>query len=152
MDQVLARRSCEIESMLDLLLRRPGVPGLGRLHPILQERQADAYQPPTSELERHLYRLLDDMSIPPATRQMPFTFDRITATVDAYIPAWGLIVEADGRRWHTRKADMERDAMRDNEAAAHGFAVLRFTWRSLTSQPALCLDQLLRTGRVRRAS
>lgn len=151
-DDVLARGSCDVESIVQLASRRSGVPGLGRLQPILLERRANAYQPPTSELERHLYRLLDQPSIPPTTRQMPFGFDRVTATVDAYIPAWGLIVEADGRRWHTRKADMERDAMRDNEAAAHGFAVLRFTWKLLLSQPAVCLDQLLRTGSVRQAS
>lgn len=151
-DDVLARGSCDVESIVDLASRRPRVPGLNRLQPILLERRADAYQPPTSELERHLYRLLDHSSIPSVTRQMPFEFDRVAGTADAYIPAWRLIVEADGRRWHTRKSDMERDRLRDNEAAAHGFAVLRFTWKLLTSQPDVCLDQLCRTGITRQTS
>ena len=80
---------------------------------------------------------------------MPFAFQHVDATVDLYSAAWRLIVEADGRRWHTRKADQERDNLRDNEAVTHGYAVLRFTWPMLTRSADRCLDTLLRTGRVR---
>lgn len=76
-------------------------------------------------------------------------YQRVDATVDAYLPSWRLIVEGDGRRWHTRRADMERDRLRDNEATAHGFAVLRFTYEMLRDARHSCLDTLLRTGRAR---
>lgn len=63
-------------------------------------------------------------------------------TVDAYIPRWRLTIEADGRRWHTRKADFERDRRRDNAAAAHGLVVLdsptRCSFRSLRSVSRPC--------------
>ncbi len=118
---------------------------------VIGERLADAYQPPTSELERHLYRVVDHPGIPPTTRQLPFRFRRVEATVDLYVAAWRLIVEGDGRRWHNRKADHDRDRLRDNEATAHGYAVLRFTWEMLTRSPEECLDTLLRTGQVRSA-
>jgi len=151
-DEVLARESSEIEDLGKLVSSRPGTPGLARLRPIVEERLPDTYQPPTIELERLLYLLVEHPGIPPATRQMPFAFQRVNATVDLFIPVWRLIVEGDGRRWHTRKADQERDNLRDNEAVAHGYAVLRFTWPMLTRSSDRCLDTLLRTGRVRTAS
>lgn len=151
-DEALARRSMTAADLAGLIERRAGVPGLGRLRPIVQERLEDAYQPPGTELERLLYRLVDHPSIPPDSRQMPFRFEQVNATVDLYIPAWRLIVEADGRRWHTRKADMELDRRRDNEATAHGLAVLRFTWKMLTNERQGCLDILIRTGRIRSMS
>lgn len=151
-DDSLARNSMAIADLAALVDRRTGSPGLKRLRPIIEERLQDAYQPPTSELERHLYRLVTRPGIPETARQMPFQFQQVDATVDLYIAAWRLIVEADGRRWHTRKADMELDRIRDNEATAHGFAVLRFTWTMLTSDPNGCVATLTRTGQVRTAS
>jgi hypothetical protein len=151
-DEVLARGSCSVQTLVDVAARRSHSPGLRKLLPIIEARLPGAYQPPTSELERLLYRLVDHPAIPPTTRQLPFHFQEVDATVDLYIPAWRLIVEGDGRRWHNRKADHERDRLRDNEATAHGFAVLRFTWEMLTKSPHSCLDTLVRTGQVRSAS
>jgi len=151
-DEVLARGSCSADDLWLTVGARLGTPGLPRLRAIVGERLPRAYQPPTSELERLLYRLVDSPAIPPTTRQMPFAFERVNATVDLYVPAWRLIVEADGRRWHSRKADQERDRLRDNEAVAHGLVVLRFTWEMLTKAPHDCVDTLLRTGGIRSAS
>jgi hypothetical protein len=151
-DEVLARGSCSAQTLADVAARRSHSPGLRKLLSIIEARLPGAYQPPTSELERQLYRLVDHPAIPPTTRQLPFHFQKVDATVDLYIAAWRLIVESDGRRWHNRKADHERDRSRDNEATAHGFAVLRFTWEMLTKSPNGCLDTLVRTGQVRSAS
>lgn len=96
-----------------------------------------------------LYRLLDDRTLPSYSRQTPIRYPGVEATVDAYIDAWRLIVEGDGRRWHTRRADHDRDRRRDNEATAHGLAVLRFTYEMLRDHPKECLDTLMRTGQVR---
>jgi very-short-patch-repair endonuclease len=73
----------------------------------------------------------------------------VPGTVDAYIPLWRLITEADGRRWHTRQADFERDRTRDNLATSHGIGVLRFTYQMLVRQPEQCLSTILATGRTR---
>jgi very-short-patch-repair endonuclease len=51
--------------------------------------------------------------------------------VDGLVPAWGLILEADGRTWHARVRDFETDRWRDNQAAAHGLRVQRFTYAHL---------------------
>jgi very-short-patch-repair endonuclease len=122
------------------------VRGLAALKRIVRARDSDSYQPPMSELERHLHQLLQRESVPESTTQEPFTFERLKATVDAFIPSWRLIVEADGRRWHTRERDFERDRLRDNEAAAAGYRIVRFTYRMLVHETDQCHRTLLRVG------
>ncbi len=151
-DFLIARKSMSIDQLARIVALNDHVPGIAKLRRVLQYRLPDAYQPPMSELERPLYRILDDPRLPPYTRQMPMSFERVDATVDAYIDLWRLIVEGDGRRWHTRQADMVRDRNRDNEAVAHGYVVLRFTYQMLLDHPDQVIDTLLRTGRVRAAS
>ena len=51
--------------------------------------------------------------------------------------AWALVIEADGRAWHTRVEDFERDRRRDAEAAAAGYLTLRFTHHQLTHEQAV---------------
>lgn len=151
-DSVLARKSCHPSDLARVVESASGSPGVGKLAAVVGPRLPDAYQPPTTELERLLYRVLDHTVVPAYTRQLPFTFLRVEATVDAYVPAWRLIVEGDGRRWHTRRADHDRDRLRDNEATAHGYAVLRFSYEMLRDDAGGCLDTLVRTGRIRTAS
>lgn len=152
LDDCLAARTVTVSDLDATVARWSGWPGLTKLRPLLAERSELAYQPPTSELERLLRRLLDHPAVAAHTRQAPFKFETLAMTVDAYIPDWRLIVEADGRRWHVRVADFERDRRRDNEVTSQGFAVLRFTYRMLRDQPDWCLSTVVRTGMVRRAS
>jgi very-short-patch-repair endonuclease len=56
-----------------------------------------------------------------------------------------LVIELDGRRWHTRVADFERDLWRTNEAVSRGYRVLRFTWVHVTSAPDDVLATIRRT-------
>lgn len=148
-DDCLASKLTEVESLMTAVATRAGQRGIPVLRRLVEERSADAYQPPTSELERLLYRLLDHPRVPIVTRQFPFPVEVVPMTVDAYLPEWRLIVEADGRRWHTRKADFERDRMRDNLATSYGVATLRFSYQMLTRQPDQCLQTVLETGKVR---
>lgn len=148
-DECLASRSLDAEALMFTLERRSGQKGIPLLRRLTEERLPDAYQPPTTVLERHLYAILSSPGIPQVTRQFPFPREIVPGTVDAYLPKWRLITEADGRRWHTRKADFERDRIRDNQATAHGIATLRFTYQMLTRNPDDCLATILETGRVR---
>ena len=124
-------------------------PGLRPLRRIVGARADDTYQPPSTELERILYRLLDRPELPSYQRQLPMAYPTTTATVDAYIPDWTLIVEGDGRRWHNRQADHDRDRLRDAEALGSGYAVLRLTWAMLRYQPEDCIKTLVAIGRHR---
>ena len=78
-------------------------------------------------LEAELSDLLLTLGVP-FVRQASFPWRAPhPMNVDVFVPAWGLIAEADGRRWHTRVSQLETDLDRDNEAAAHGIHVMRFT-------------------------
>lgn len=59
----------------------------------------------------------------------------VEGTVDAAYPDARLIVEADGRRWHTRIRDLLRDHDRDAEAARAGWQTLRFLYERITESP-----------------
>jgi very-short-patch-repair endonuclease len=146
-DQIAARR-LRIEDFDPIFerLENARMRGLAGLRRVVAERDYKAYQPPTSELERLLYILLDRPELPRFERQLPISYPSRQATVDAYIPEWGLIIEADGRRWHSRAKDFEVDRARDNAAVAQGLRVVRFTYRMLTEDPDGCLAILLQAG------
>lgn len=123
--------------------------GLRPLRRTIAARASDAYQPPTTELERLLYRLLDHPALPAYQRQVPFAYPALDATVDAYIDEWMMIVEGDGRRWHNRQRDHDRDRERDNAALAAGFVVVRLTWKMLRYHSEEALATLLAVGKQR---
>ena len=147
-DDALLSRSASIEDFDRLRGRH--VPGSTILGRIIDLRRATAYQPPTSELERLLEPIISHPDVPPVSRQHPLLHNGISSVVDCFVGAWLLIVEADGRRWHSRQADFERDRTRDNAATAVGIATLRFTWDMLKRRPQECLAVLLQTGRSHR--
>jgi hypothetical protein len=124
-------------------------PGLGQLRAIVQER-ADGFVPPASELEALLFSALACPDIPTIVRQAPFPWSPGGAErVDAFIPQWGILLEADGRRWHARLQTMESDRRRDQEAVRRGFQPLRFGWRDLQDDPRRVRDIVVETGRRR---
>jgi very-short-patch-repair endonuclease len=126
-------------------LRRPGTAIFSAL---VDERSTESLEHAASELELLLHRLL--RGLPPAVRvrfqATPPWWENGAGRVDAYIPAWRLVVEADGRRWHSRVADFDRDRWRDNQAAAHGHRVMRFTHAHLTQRSADALALIVGAG------
>ncbi|MBI2704458.1 MAG: DUF559 domain-containing protein [Actinobacteria bacterium] len=109
--------------------------GLAKVRRLL-DAFGDGYVPPASELERLLYATLDWPGMPPYERQAsaPWRSPK-DERVDALIPSSNLIIEADGRRWHTRVRDFDNDRRRDNAAAAHGYLVQRYGWEMLRHEP-----------------
>jgi hypothetical protein len=128
--------------------RRPGLP---RIRPLVLERLEDGWTPPESELEARLIAVLEKLpTAPTIVRQaaVPWRTTR-PGRVDLLLPAHRLIIEADGRRWHTRVQDFDKDRWRDNEAVAHGYRVLHFTWvhlRDLTDDVLDVVDRTIRPG------
>ena len=111
------------------------------------EEITDQYVPSQSVLEVLLIGLLDDPRIPPVHLQARLSWwQELPHRVDAFIEPWALIIEADGRTYHTKRADFENDRRRDNLAVAHGYRVLRFTYRMLNEDPAEVLRVILRAG------
>lgn len=150
-DHTLLNKAATLDEYLDILERIEGgrVRGAPALRKVVTERRSDAYQPPTSELERLSRRLTDHPQVPSASHQHSLLGSAGLMIVDTFIQAWGLILEVDGRNYHTRKADFERDRRRDNAAAAQGLIVLRFTWQMIRDDFDYCLETLLATGQQR---
>lgn len=112
--------------------RRAGAVALGAILDDLGPGEV----PPASELEARLLAALRSGGLPDPVRQHPLPSLHEPGRVDAAYPAARLIVEADGRRWHTRVADFARDRRRDIDAGLLDWTVVRFTWDDLVHQPA----------------
>jgi hypothetical protein len=117
-------------------LARPGRNGIATMRAVLDARADDATVPSRATLERHLDGIL---------RRLPVTFE-----AEAPLPGreWSnervdrlcraprpLVVEGDGRRWHTRRLDFPRDARRRRDALAAGFPTVNFLYEELRSDP-----------------
>lgn len=109
--------------------------GIALLRALVDERLEAGEVPLESDLERHLAAALALVPrCPEVTWQVPAPWAPVDQRADAFIVDWGLILEADGRRWHARVADFDRDRWRDNQAAAMGLRVQRFTFTHLTQR------------------
>jgi hypothetical protein len=149
-DQLIADGNC-LSELGDVYLRHQGerLRGMATLRPILLERLDGEKAPTESVLETIALELLGDVDLPPLIRQAPLPWAPEAGRVDFLIPDWRLIIEVDGRKWHARTESFESDRLRDNAAAAAGYAVVRFTWRMLTVEPDRCLSQILAIGQRR---
>lgn len=118
---------------------------------LVEERLPDAPQADSSYLERILESTLAKMPLPAWTREHPFTIGDRPGRVDVFIPAWDVVIEADGRNFHARRGAFETDRRRDNELATRGIQVVRLTYEMLTRDPNGCIQTILAIGRVRSA-
>lgn len=137
-DDLVADRKTTIAAIAAVLrdVTRPGKPGAAKLGRILDDL-GDGYVPPQSELERLLFAALDDAGLPPPQRQVPLPgAGEIVGLVDAGYDDAKLLVEVDGRRWHSRQRNFVADRARDAQAARAGWQTLRFTYEQLVGGPA----------------
>jgi len=143
----------DLDAMKDILDREAGrrPRGIRLLRRIATDRLPSAPMHDSTYLEAVLERLLVQAGIPQWTREYPFSLAGRPARVDVHIAAWQLVIEADGRNWHLRRSDFERDRQRDNELASRGIQVLRYTYRMLTEDADACADEIKRVGSVRAA-
>ncbi len=153
-DDALLRDRATTDELGEIYLRHQGerMRGMARLRPILLERLSTEHVPTESELEALADEVLSGMDIPAVIKQAPIPWATSSGRVDRLIPAWKLIIELDGRAWHTRTEAFELDRERDNAALRHGYTTLRLTWRMLADRPAYCRGLVLDIGRQRSSS
>lgn len=154
----LSQRAGESPSVLDAVRDRycelapRGGRDLRKLRAVL-ERFGAGTLPDESELERVMRSVFTVPGIPPIRWQASFPGrEPGLRRVDGLIEAWSLVLEGDGRAWHTRVDDFERDRRRDAEAASAGLQTLRFTWHQLVDEPSWALRILIETGSHRAAA
>jgi very-short-patch-repair endonuclease len=103
-------------------------------------------------LDRHTFRLSDsDLEVlfrPLALAAgfpLPLTKHHLLGyEVDFFFPDHGLIVETDGLRYHRTPSQQARTVRRDQEHAAAGFRILRFTHWQIAHAPNEVTDVLRR--------
>jgi very-short-patch-repair endonuclease len=132
LDEALAAGEVSIEELQSryLDLRRGRRRGVAVMRRLIAARSTDEYVPPSTALEGLLYAVLDRPTMPRYRRQASLEWAP-DQRVDALLVDVPVIVEADGRRWHTRVQDFARDRERDRVAALHGYRTLRYTWADL---------------------
>lgn len=128
-----------IEATLTQHARR-GRAGTSALRAALDDWAIDA-KPADSVLEPAMQRLVANYGLP-AVEFHPHVAGR---EVDFRIIGAPIVIECDGWRYHGRdRAQFERDRRNDAEFAAHGWIVLRFTYRRITTRPGDVADQIRR--------
>jgi very-short-patch-repair endonuclease len=151
-DELLARKKVLLPSLRKAHERLGfGCRGMQNLRALLKDR-SPGEGVPESRLELDFLALATERGLPPFRRQVPLPGrSHESSRVDFLWPDVRVIVELDGRRWHTRKADFERDHKRDLFALSRGYATARITWVMLKQDPDEVCDQLLE-ARVARAA
>jgi very-short-patch-repair endonuclease len=123
---------------LDRILRDlagPGRAGTKIMRELLEERGA-GFVAPRSRLERRFWEICRDYDLPTPRREVDLgTNDAWNGRVE-FVFDPGVLVEIDGRRWHTALLDQLADEDRDDAFRAAGFIVLRFRYRVLRDDPA----------------
>jgi very-short-patch-repair endonuclease len=136
-DEVLAARLASLAHISTCLkdVARRGKRGVRALGRVLDDRRP-GYVPPHSELERALFAALAAGGLQAPRRQVPLPGrGAIEGIVDAAYPDVRLVIEADGRRWHTRVRDLARDHQRDAEAARVGWQTVRLLHEQIVGDP-----------------
>jgi Transcriptional regulator, AbiEi antitoxin len=132
-------------------LRRQGKNGVARLGQVLDDLgPGDGL--PRSELERLLDRVIELSGVPSPVHEYPLPGrGAVSGFVDRCWPEARLIVEGDGRKWHTRRQQALRDATRSLEAQAVGYETTPLLWEHLANDPQTTAV-LLRTVHDRRTA
>jgi very-short-patch-repair endonuclease len=95
----------------------------------------DSRAEPWSEAERFFHRLLRDAGISGWRANRPIVLNDSTFYVDILFRKLKLVIEIDGRLYHTGADVFESDRWRQNLLVLNGWCVLRFTWTMIEEQP-----------------
>jgi hypothetical protein len=149
LDDLVVGEQVELDTVRSRYLAAKHRSGLAGIADLLHS-MGDAYVPTDCELEVVLRQVASAPALPPVDWQASLPWaPGGPQRVDGLIEAWHLILEGDGRRWHVRVADFERDHERDLTALRNGYLVARFTWTMLTARPDECVRALVNIGRAR---
>jgi len=133
LDDALVRGLTTLGSLGRMLDRAGGHgrAGTALLRDLVTERQA-GLRSTESPLEDRPVRLLRRHGLPGPVRQHEVLLpDGTLVRLDLAYPDLKLGIEADGRIWHSGRADFSRDRRRANRLAAIGWTMLRYGWADL---------------------
>jgi len=109
--------------------------GIGLISSLLAER-LDGSAIGDTELEKRLLRIIRSAGLPDPVAQTPLPGrGAMSGLCDFGYHEAKLLLEADGRPWHSRIADIRRDRQRDLEAAAAGWMTIRVMYEDMVNDP-----------------
>lgn len=117
-----------------LLRRHRGRRGVARLRLVLDELHPDTRRT-RSELERMFMRMCDRYSLPRPEVNVKLNVNGNVFEPDFLWRDVGLIVEADGRRFHDTSSAFQYDRRREQELQRVGWRVSRCTWEQVEYEP-----------------
>lgn len=134
--EAMARRLITRSRMLSVLDGHPGGRGVSTLRALLQPGAGPAYT--RSEAEERFLALVRKARLrEPEVNVMAQGYN-----VDFYWRVDRLVVEIDGRAYHSSPQAFERDHQRDATLVAAGLRVMRVTWRQIVDEPEAVLVRL----------
>jgi very-short-patch-repair endonuclease len=136
--QAFADRILSVRQLHDVLARSPRHPGAARLRALL----ADGYVPTRSELEDRALDLLAAAGIERPEVNPQLVLGERAIEPDLLWRKRRLVVELDGATWHDDRFAREDDAERQALLEAHGYRVLRISWRQLVDHPRQTIARL----------
>ncbi len=89
----------------------------------------------TSMLELDLQRLIQACPVPAPVLQHPIQIDGVRYRLDKAWPKLRIVVEADGRRWHSTRKDFEEGMARIRAITAAGWDHYRYGWNDVHRRP-----------------
>ncbi len=129
LDESHRLRLCTEAQLRAVVARTPGRIGAARLAAVLDEHELGSTAT-ENDFEELLLAICDEHRIPRPQCQQPLMGYR----VDFLWREQRVVVETDGRAWHTTGGAFESDRVRDAELGDAGWTVRRFTWLQLTSR------------------
>lgn len=135
--QCVRKRILDLEAIEAALARHARRPGVARLKQALR-----AYRPHRdrhSDLERAFDKLIAGTVVPPPQTNVVIDGWEL----DCYWPEAALVVELDGRDYHTAVGDMEKDKYKDSRLLLQGIRTMRVTELRLELEPHRVLADVI---------
>jgi very-short-patch-repair endonuclease len=143
--EAVALRHTSARELEQALARSRGRTGTAQIRALIE---ADAEPALTrSKAERMLLRLIRQANLPEPLVNKPFQ----GLEIDMRWPEHRLALEFDGHRFHGSRAAFERDRRRDQVLAAHGYTVIRVTYRQILEEPYAVIARLAMALQARAA-
>jgi very-short-patch-repair endonuclease len=130
-DQALRARATTLGQLCRALELTGGRKGNRTKRQLLLDSRAE----PWSKTERLFHALLRDAGITGWQANRPVVLDDSTFYVDVIFRKLKLVIEMDGRLYHTGAEVFETDRWRQNLLILDGWCVLRFTWTMIEERP-----------------
>ena len=139
MHETEVRRLWDSLSLPDLLRRHPRRPGASALRAVMETPGGSG---PRNDFEELFLALLERAGLPRPVMNQPLWVGGRFIAPDCMWREQRVIVELDGYETHRTRAAYESDRARDRLLTAHGWRVMRITWRQLETEPQAVLRDL----------